>query len=597
MNTVKKSFTSLLFVLGFAACVTTAFAQTQPTGILKTPYLIYPGQNTEMEVLWQDNDTETTNTLRWGTDKTYKLGSVTVPEMPAANSSVTYPHQHKYTITGLKPNKKYYYEVVDATNGVYGSGSFITAPDDSATSIRFFAQGDSRSAPLQLDALMKAMTEFYSKPGNQDYQRLALANGDWVSSDGESYWTTQWFANTNMPDVRAYTANVPINGCKGNHDNTGGVTATFPKYYPFPYPNLTPGSYKGATTDKNGNPYYYNLYWSYDYGPVHITHVDEYSDMSQGSVQYNWVQNDLASTTKPWKILIYHEAAYSAGADGDNTAVRVFEPLVTQYNVDVIFSGHSHNYARCGAYNAAQANGDNIALEVPHITSGGGGAPIYQVDQTNTGSFPHVITAWPSLEFMTFDVEGKTLTMTAYQVDGLGSYSLSLLQNTPPTQLPPSKLTLTPIETVVLNHFQNVSSQVTATVGKLVYNKGTKTYNGDLTIKNNGPALTGKIDVVLDGILNLGTATVPGVGKADNQYDPQANDETGTSITVTSIIAQNTGLNTNVTLVNQTGSNNGEPMIRATTKGLETGKSVTVPLKFSNPTSGNITFNPITLQE
>src|SRR5208282_827600 len=67
-TTMKKTLAGILFVLVFAIYGTAAFAAT---GILKTPYLIYPGVNTTMEVLWQDNDTETTNVLSWGTDPTY----------------------------------------------------------------------------------------------------------------------------------------------------------------------------------------------------------------------------------------------------------------------------------------------------------------------------------------------------------------------------------------------------------------------------------------------------------------------------------------------------------------------------------------------
>src|SRR5271157_2150310 len=230
-NTMKKALTSFVFVLAFAVCSTSAFAAN-----LKWPYLIYPGQNGTMEVLWQDTATET-NTICWGTDTTYSLGCQQLGEY---NSST---HQHMYTITGLADNTTYYYQVTadgNPADGIYGSGSFITAPQASATSIRFIGLGDTRSYPYNMDGVMQAMRNFYMQPGNGDYQRLVIHNGDWVSTDGESYWTSQWFDPTKT-DIVAFTANTPINGCKGNHDNSGsypnGKSTTFPKYFPFPFVN------------------------------------------------------------------------------------------------------------------------------------------------------------------------------------------------------------------------------------------------------------------------------------------------------------------------------------------------------------------------
>ncbi len=533
--------------LGLSAQLDFTVTACAVPAVLKSPYLIYPGQNSQMQVVWQDNNAGETNSVLWGTDTSYSLGSAVAPEFG--------DKQHTYTITGLQPDTKYYYQVKDQSSCVYGTGSFITAPAEDVTSIRFLAMGDSRSQPFALDNLMQAMRTFYSQPGNEDYQRFIIHNGDWVSTDGESYWTSQWFDPTKK-DIVAFTANTPIDGVKGNHDNATGYSVTFPKYFPFPYPNAT---LKSGTTNT-----YNNLYWSVDYGPVHFTFVDEYSDYSPGSAQFTWLVNDLATTSKPWKILVYHEPSYSAGKDGDNVTARNLEPLVTQYGVDLIYAGHSHNYARTGAYNLAQAKGDQIALNVPHITSGGGGAPVYQPDMTNTGAFPHVITAWPSFEFMTFDVKENILTMTAYQVNNV---SLTAIQ-------PPSALGLSKIETIVLNHFKNVSSQFTTTNSTFVQDPTTGHYMGNVTLTNTGADVVGTIDVVLDGIMNLA-----GIGDADNEYST-------TSPMLSSKIAQNTGMATTVTVVNATGSNNGEPMISATTSGVLAGGQIVVPLELDMGTGG-----------
>jgi hypothetical protein len=411
-------------LLVYALSSTAAFA-----GILKKPYLIYEGTNTTMTVLWQDTGVETSNTLSWGTDTSYGLGTVTVPEYGPSN-------QHKYQLTGLQPSTRYYYRVADAVNGVYGTGSFITAPDVSANAVKFLAFGDTRSGPAALDGVAREMRKVYL--ADPSYQGINLQAGDWVSSDAESSWTAQWF-NANQ-QTQLLLAEQPINGVKGNHENASGFSKYFPKYYPFPY--VAPGQKAGDPASLN------NLYWSFDYGPVHFTVVDQYSPYGVGSAQYQWVVNDLATTTKPWKVLTYHEPAWTAGTHGNNvTTQQVFDPIIKQYGVDVVYSGHNHNYARCQVETSAAAAGDSIAPKVPYITNGGGGAGLYNVDTTNTGAYRHVVTALSEYEFMTFEVDGATLTMKAWAVTKADGTRLDALD--------PSKNAATTrrlIETVTVNH-------------------------------------------------------------------------------------------------------------------------------------------------
>src|SRR5450759_2921833 len=123
--TMKKTLQSLGLVAALALFGTAAFA-----GVVKKPYMIYEGDNTTMTVLWQDNASEATNIISWGTDNSYGMGNVTVPEYGTS-------FQHKYKITGLQPSTKYFYQVADAANGVYGTGSFITAPDANASAVKF----------------------------------------------------------------------------------------------------------------------------------------------------------------------------------------------------------------------------------------------------------------------------------------------------------------------------------------------------------------------------------------------------------------------------------------------------------------------------
>ncbi len=431
-RTIARAACALLV---YSLSATAAFA-----GVLKKPYLVYEGTNTSMTVLWQDTGVETTNTLSWGADTSYGMGTVTVPEYGTSN-------QHKYQIAGLQPSTRYQYKVADAASGaVYGTGSFVTAPADDASAVKFLGFGDTRSQPLVMEAVIQEMRKVYA--ADPSYQSLNVQAGDWVSSDAESSWTAQWF-NAN-PQTALLLSEQPINGVKGNHENASGYSKYFPKYYPFPYVNLTPKA--GDATTFN------NLYWSFDYGPVHFTVVDQYSPYGPGSAQYQWLVNDLASTSKPWKVLVYHEPAWGAGTHGNNTTTQaVIDPLVKQFGIDLVYAGHNHNYARCQVKDAAEAAGDTIVPRVPYITNGGGGAPLYAVDLRNTGSYRHVVVAKSDYEYMTFEVNDATFRMKAFSVTKQDGSPLS-----PGTRNVDTKSTL--IETVTLYHQPSLTAKADKTV-------------------------------------------------------------------------------------------------------------------------------------
>ena len=103
---------------------------------------------------------------------------------------------------GRTPGARYYYQVVDDTNGNYGSGSFITAPVATAKSIKFLAFGVTRSTPLAMEGIIQEMRKIYA--ADPAYQTIAVQAGDWVASDGETNWTNEWF-NAN-PQTRQLLA-------------------------------------------------------------------------------------------------------------------------------------------------------------------------------------------------------------------------------------------------------------------------------------------------------------------------------------------------------------------------------------------------------
>jgi hypothetical protein len=335
--------------------------------VQKTPYLIYNGKNTEMQLLWQLNSSDTC-TLEWGNDSTYGLGDIKTIEYDSS-------HQHTYTLTSLVPGTKCYYKV-SIDSEIY-TGSFHSAPDTNETNIKFMVYGDTRTFPENHNQVAGAILAQLEK--NESFQSMILFVGDLVSNgDNESYWGDQFFDPT-YPNILKLLANIPYQIAIGNHEESGEL---FVKYFPYPFVA--------------------GRYWSFDYGPAHFVIVDQYASYEPGSAQLTWIKNDLASTTKSWKFICLHEPGWSAGHHSNETNVQKYiQPLCEQYGVPIVFAGHNHYYAR------AVVNG------IQHITTGGGGAPLYIPDP----EYPNVVVTAMEHHYCNVEIDGNTLHLTALKPD------------------------------------------------------------------------------------------------------------------------------------------------------------------------------------
>ena len=338
----------------------------------KAPYLLFAGANDEMLITWQMDSTKTC-LFEWGTDTTYSEGSSNTEEYGD-------DHQHQVLLTGLTPDTKYYYRVSYDTIDIK-HGSFITGPDDNAQEISFYAYGDTRTnVSVHNEVAERIMDDMSQHP---DAQTFIISSGDLVANgDNEEDWQGQFFS-PEFEYLQEMLANLPYIAAVGNHEGQGVL---FHKY--FPYPMFV------------SNRYYY----SYDYGPAHFTVIDQFTSYSVGSDQYNWMVNDLASTDKSWKIMIFHEPGWSAGGGhANNTQVQnIIQPLCVQYGVQLVINGHNHYYSRA------------VVDDIDHITTGGGGAPLYNPNP----NADKIVKVSKSYHYCRIDIDNDTMTFTAIKKDG-----------------------------------------------------------------------------------------------------------------------------------------------------------------------------------
>jgi calcineurin-like phosphoesterase family protein len=93
------------------------------------------------------------------------------------------------------------------------------------------------------------------------------------------------------------------------------------------------------------------------------------------ATQTTWLKNALSASAAPWKIVVYHHPAWTCGGYRSNAAVvRTWVPIFERYGVDLVVSGHDHNYQRF-----AERNG------VRYVVHGGGGQHLYPLQSCPAG--------------------------------------------------------------------------------------------------------------------------------------------------------------------------------------------------------------------
>ena len=78
-----------------------------------------------------------------------------------------------------------------------------------------------------------------------------------------------------------------------------------------------------------------------------LTFVALDSNQPGNPEQRAWLEKTLAASTTTWKIVALHHPPYSAGYQGSNLEARhAFSALFERYGVQLVLSGHEHDYER-----------------------------------------------------------------------------------------------------------------------------------------------------------------------------------------------------------------------------------------------------------
>ncbi len=291
---------------------------------------------------------------------------------PAASIAAPALQARTATLTSLQPNTRYDYSIESGG----GMGSFKTPPAG-LEPFRFFVYGDTRT---RHDVHRRVMAEVL-KHGIPDF---ILHTGDMVENGNDS---AQWPIFFDIEkELLTKTAFFPA---LGNHERN---------------------SHYFEDIFHEGAPYY-----SFDWGNSHITVIN--SDIENSgpnpraradfwAEELRWIEEDLQSHQKAdYRFIVSHHPPFTAVASrqGNNAHITAMTSLLEKYKVSIAFFGHDHNYQHY------------LKNGIHYVTTGGGGAPLYDVKVPAEGITQKVV----SIEnFVEVQVNGKTVRMQAIGIDG-----------------------------------------------------------------------------------------------------------------------------------------------------------------------------------
>jgi hypothetical protein len=215
---------------------------------------------------------------------------------------------------------------------------------------------------------------FYIVVGNHDMGATGV-NANMLGGDGAGRFS----GNTDGGDALAYFNNYyfPLNGPTGvdtqftwNADTVtpNGMIFSFKgKSYTSP---AAIAAYRASTAVDAGKgskqqiDHMHN--YSFDSGSAHFVFLDANPHLFDGvldgpaitaapqltfppypSVLRDWLIHDLDSSSQPWKLVVFHQPAFSSGnATVRNNQMRAAAKFLEDHGVNMVFNGHEHNYQR-----------------------------------------------------------------------------------------------------------------------------------------------------------------------------------------------------------------------------------------------------------
>ena len=321
---------------------------------------------TSLELLWQgyDRDESWSVEVQGAPGKGWSRGGTPTFQRVAVEGLA--PRRFYRTSLGdLTPGADYVYRVRLGNKVVFEAAAHTPRPP--GTHFRFVAFGDGGAGTAEQRAIAyqawRARPDFALITGDVAYYKGRIADYDAnffpaYNNDYDSRW-----------DGAPLMRSIPFFVAPGNHDmvfrNLDDVPDALAYFLvwdqPLNGPMLDTGSEHWPILDgaerrqqafrkAAGAAYPRMANFSFDYGDVHWTVLDAnppYSDFTAPALR-EWLTRDLANAQgAAWRFVAFHHPPFhSSHEHEEDQRTRQLVELLEEGNVDIVFTGHVHNYQR-----------------------------------------------------------------------------------------------------------------------------------------------------------------------------------------------------------------------------------------------------------
>jgi hypothetical protein len=387
--------------------------QPQDPTIIKDPMVNFYGLDA-VSIVWETDTNEARPLLEWG--PTAQLGNTVSNILTKELAVGTFIHVG--IISGLSPSTTYYYRVSNGgtQSAVY---SFLSLPPPGGSG-NIAVVGDSRDGASTFGQICSHISAYSPS--------LVINVGDVVpNSLTYSYWDRDYWTPMSTNDLGQ---TVPSLIAFGNHEGEHPLNYAMTYY---------PGN--GEAAPGNG------AWQAFTFGSAYIITADSNTSLSIPD-QTAWLEQHLSSGEAQacaFRIVLFHHPPYSnLWYCGTDWIRNEWVPLFQTYGVDLVISGHTHDYER------------GLMGGRTYMISGGGGSPLENPDDWACDwGFTTVTAQW---HFVLLEITPDQITVSARDhLAGQPIETFILYDNPTPTP------TITPSPTVTPSPSPSPTPTTTAT--------------------------------------------------------------------------------------------------------------------------------------